>query len=188
MQLRVPQLPAILELNSSGWSPNRRRTREMVFSSTGDITRSKNSAGQNAISMRSAILLRRKLLNRPVSTITVALPAGFRALFPTDCRLSAFPLGKVSFLPVDPGWVDGIDGIAAEALIRDERRENLRGAFELAHLNQVAASSVLSTGTAASEGARGFGIAGAKLLRVRTVARKLRNQASISTLNPKRNS
>src|SRR5262249_28048888 len=130
VQLRVPQLPAILEVNSSGWSPNRRRTREIVFSSTGDITRSKNCAGQNATSMRSAILVRRKLLHRPVSTTTVALQAEFRALFPSHWRLSGLPLGKVSLLPVDRGSIDGIDGIASETLTPDQRAGNIRGAFE----------------------------------------------------------
>jgi predicted amidophosphoribosyltransferase len=75
------------------------------------------------------------------------------------------------------GALDGRQGIAGETLTRDERAENIRGAFELAHLNQVAARSVLSTGTTASEGARVFGQAGAKPVWVRTVARKLRTHA-----------
>jgi len=91
-------------------------------------------------------------------------------------------------LPVDRGSIDGIDGIASETLTPDQRAGNIRGAFELAHLNQVAASSVLSTGTSASEDARVFGKAGGKPAWVRTVARKLRNHAVDSKLNQKRNS
>jgi len=124
--------------------------------------------------MRSAILVRQKLLNRPVSTATVALQTGFRAILPSDCRLSRTPLAKVSLLSVDQG---SQQGIACKTLTRDGRAENIHGAFELAHLNQAATSSVLTTGTAASEGTRVFGKAGAKPVWVRTVEGKLRNHA-----------
>jgi hypothetical protein len=128
--------------------------------------------------MRSAILVRRKLLNRPVSTATVALQTGFRAVLASDCHLSRTPLAKVSLLSVDQGSVDDRHGIACETLLtRDGRAENIHGAFELAHLNQAAASSVLATGTAASEGTRVFGQAGAKPVWVRTVEGKLQNPA-----------
>ena len=80
-------------------------------------------------------------------------------------------------MQVDLGSLDGMHCIACESFTRNDRAENLRGAFELAHLSQVAASSVLTTGTAASEGARVFGKAGAKPVWVRTVEAKLRNHA-----------
>lgn len=173
MKLRVPQLPAILDVNSSGWSPNRRRTREMVFSSTGDITRSKNSAGQNA---RSAILVRRTLLNRQVSAAAVRLQAAWSAALPYDCRRCGDPLRKISPLPVGAGSLDAMAGVPSDA-------QDLRGTFELAHLNQVAASSVLllddvfSTGITASALARVFGKARTKQVSLRIVARKLKNHA-----------
>ena len=68
-------------------------------------------------------------------------------------------------------------------LTRPQRRENIRGAFEVAHLSKVAGRSillvddVLTTGTTASECARILRKAGAKEVKVATVARTLKNDA-----------
>jgi hypothetical protein len=81
-------------------------------------------------------------------------------------------------LRVDLGLPDSIHAIAPETWTRGEPARNLPGTFELAHLNQVAASSALSTGTAASAGAWAFGEAGAKPVAIRIfAARKLKNHA-----------
>jgi hypothetical protein len=90
----------------------------MVFSSTGDITRSTNSAGQNATPLRSGILVRRKLLNRAVSAATVALQGAFAVLLPSDSRLRGALLQNVFSLPICPGRLVDAPGIA-----RSERRE-----------------------------------------------------------------
>ena len=89
----------------------------MVFSSSGDITRSKNSAGQNATPLRSGILVRRKPLNRAVSAATVAPQGTFAVLLPSDSRLRGALLQNVYSLPICPGRLD-IPGVA-----RSERRE-----------------------------------------------------------------
>jgi ComF family protein len=66
-------------------------------------------------------------------------------------------------------------------LSRPQRRENIRGAFEPAHLNKVAGCSILlvddvmTTGTTASECARVLRKAGANDVWVATVARTLKN-------------
>ena len=68
-------------------------------------------------------------------------------------------------------------------LTRPQRRENIRGAFDVAHLSKVAGRSillvddVLTTGTTASECARILRKAGAKEVWVATVARTLKNNA-----------
>jgi len=97
--------------------------------------------------MRSRTLVRRKLLDRPVSAATVALPAA--------------PLQKI------PPLLFSL-GIAGEARIRLQRPQNLPGGFALAHLNQVAASSVLlledvrNIATSGSDCQRLFSRAGAQ--------------------------
>jgi len=139
--------------------------------------------------MRSGILVRRKLLNTAVSVAAVALQSSSRALLPSDGRryLDA-PLGNISPLPVCPGSLDALSAIAGEtcAILRKSASNHpqleRRGAFEVAHLTQVAASAVLgvhdvlATATRASECAR-FGQAGAKQVWISTAARRLKNYA-----------
>ena len=66
-------------------------------------------------------------------------------------------------------------------LTRHQRRENLRGAFKVAHLSKVSGRDVLlvddimTTGTTAAECARVLLRAGAKKIWVATVARTLKN-------------
>lgn len=66
-------------------------------------------------------------------------------------------------------------------LTRPQRRDNIRGAFRVVHLNRVAGRSillvddVLTTGTTASECARVLKKAGAQEVWVATVARTLKN-------------
>ena len=66
-------------------------------------------------------------------------------------------------------------------LTRPQRRENMRGAFQVAHPNKVSGSSillvddVLTTGTTASECARVLRKAGAEKVWVATVARTLKS-------------
>jgi ComF family protein len=67
-------------------------------------------------------------------------------------------------------------------LTRQQRSENIRGAFRVAHLNMVSGHSillvddVLTTGTTASECARVLRKAGAEKVWVATVARTLKNR------------
>lgn len=66
-------------------------------------------------------------------------------------------------------------------LTRHQRRENLRGAFKVAHLSKVSGrelllvDDVMTTGTTAAECARVLRRAGAKSVWVATVARTLKN-------------
>jgi ComF family protein len=73
-------------------------------------------------------------------------------------------------------------------LTRPQRRENMRGAFQVVHLNRVKGSSillvddVLTTGTTASECARVLRKAGAEQVWVATVARTLKiNNSNVGT-------
>ncbi len=68
-------------------------------------------------------------------------------------------------------------------LTRNQRQENLRGAFKVAHLSKVSdrdvllVDDVMTTGTTAAECARVLRRAGAKNVWVATVARTLKNNA-----------
>lgn len=75
-------------------------------------------------------------------------------------------------------------------LTRPQRRDNMRGAFQVVHPNEAAGQSillvddVLTTGTTASECARVLLRAGAKSVCVATVARTLKETGSISQAEP----
>ncbi|HEX6804938.1 MAG TPA: ComF family protein [Terriglobales bacterium] len=74
--------------------------------------------------------------------------------------------------------------VSQVGLTRSQRAENIHGAFEVAHLNQVAGSSillvddVLTTATTAAECARVLRKAGAKDVWVATVARTFKSHAA----------
>ncbi len=71
--------------------------------------------------------------------------------------------------------------ISQIGLTRPQRRENMRGAFKVAHLNRVGGSGILvvddvmTTGTTVAECARVLRRAGARNVWVATVARTLKN-------------
>jgi len=73
-------------------------------------------------------------------------------------------------------------------LTRPQRRENMRGAFKVAHLNKISGRDVLlvddvmTTGTTVAECARILRRAGARNVWVATVARTLKNSGSIEIL------
>jgi ComF family protein len=71
--------------------------------------------------------------------------------------------------------------ISQIGLTRPQRQENIRGAFQVAHLSRVSGrelllvDDVMTTGTTAAECARVLQRAGAKKVWVATVARTLKN-------------
>ena len=73
-------------------------------------------------------------------------------------------------------------------LTRPQRRQNMRGAFKVAHLNRVSGHDVLlvddvmTTGTTVAECARVLRKAGARNVWVATVARTLKNGGSVEIL------
>jgi ComF family protein len=73
-------------------------------------------------------------------------------------------------------------------LTRPQRRENIRGAFKVAHLNKISGRDILlvddvmTTGTTVAECARVLRRAGARNVWVATVARTLKNSSSLEIL------
>jgi predicted amidophosphoribosyltransferase len=73
-------------------------------------------------------------------------------------------------------------------LTRPQRRQNVRGAFKVAHLNRVSGRGILlvddvmTTGTTVAECARVLRRAGARNVWVATVARTLKNNGESSAL------
>jgi len=89
---------------------------------------------------------------------------------------------------------DGLERVretqSQTGLTRHQRRENLRGAFRVAHPEQVSGREILlvddvfTTGTTASECARILRRAGATRVWVATVARTLKNEVQHALLEP----
>jgi hypothetical protein len=77
----------------------------MVFSSTGDTTRTPADSRQSATAVRFGRFATSGLVRSAASEVT-KLTGLFSVVFPSDCRLCGSPLTNISRLPVCHGcWV-----------------------------------------------------------------------------------